>query len=129
MKDFDKWNKEKQLLNIKNSKSYPHVRDVRICKLGINIGREQNGGKKDFSRPVLVIKKFNSTMFWVVPLSTKQKKLDFYYNFTDKNGNKVAVILAQMKLVSVNRFERMLYKLDSREFRNILTKLIGFLDT
>jgi hypothetical protein len=25
-------------------------------------------------------------MFWIVPLSTKQKSLDFYFNFNDESG-------------------------------------------
>lgn len=126
-KNFQKWGAEKERLDTKDATSFPKVRDVRMCKVGINIGNEQNGGE-DFSRPVLVIKKFNNTMFWVAPLSTKQKELDFYYNFTDGSGAPVSVILAQMRLVSVKRFERFLYKLDAEHFERIIAKLMLFLE-
>jgi hypothetical protein len=51
-----------------------------MCSLGKTLRREQDGGSQEFSRPVLVVKKFNNEIFWVVPLSTKQKPLDFYFN-------------------------------------------------
>jgi len=53
--------------------AFPKSGEVWMCTLGQNLGREQNGGPRDFSRPVLVIKKFNNEIFWVVPLSTKTK--------------------------------------------------------
>jgi len=54
--------------------------------------------------------------------------LDFYHNFIDENGNKVSAILAQMRLVSINRFQRMLYTLNRAEFKKIIGKLVGFLE-
>ena len=51
-------------------------------------------------------------MFWCVPLSTKQKRFDFYFNFTDPNGLKVSVILAQLKLTSIKRLKRKLYEIE-----------------
>ena len=40
------------------------------------------------------------------------KTYDFYYNFTDPNNNKGSVILAQVRLVSVKRFIRDMYKMN-----------------
>src|SRR3990167_7166430 len=87
----------------------PQLGEIWMCALGKNIGREQNGGGKNFSRPMLVIKKFNNEIFWVLPLSTKQKKIDFYYNFKDKNNQDVSVIISQIRLIYIKRFERKLY--------------------
>ena len=80
-----------------NKKLFPNTSEFWMCSLGRNIGFEQNGGGNNFSRPVLVAKKFNNQMFWIIPLSTKQKNLDFYFNFTDPNGQKVSCILAQLR--------------------------------
>lgn len=98
-----------------------------MSSLGKNIGFEQNGSGDNFSRPVLVIKKFNNHMFWCAPLSTKQKKFDFYYNFTDLNEEKVSVILAQLRLVSVKRLKRKLYEIKSTELKEIRNTLRRFL--
>jgi mRNA-degrading endonuclease toxin of MazEF toxin-antitoxin module len=95
--------------------------------LGKNIGFEQNGSGEGFSRPVLIIKKFNNHMFWAVSLSTKQKKFDFYFNYTDPNDQKVSAILAQMKLVSVKRLKRKLYEVPATLFEQIQEKLKSFL--
>jgi len=54
----------------------------------------------------LIVKKFNNKMFWVVPLTSKQKALDFYHNFTDATGHAASAILAQLRLLSLKRFDR-----------------------
>lgn len=98
-----------------------------MCVLGKNIGFEQNGGGDNFSRPLMIIKKFNNHMFWAIPLSTKQKKFDFYHNFTDPDNNPVSVILAQLKLVSLKRLKRKLYDMPREQLGEIKTKIDGLL--
>ncbi len=110
-KNFNKWNEiKKELANKIPLKQYfPKEGEVWMSFVGLNLGYEQNGGGDNFSRPVMVIKKFNNNMFWTIPLSTKQKEYDFYYNFTDPHSRKVSVILAQLKLMSVKRLKRKMY--------------------
>lgn len=98
-----------------------------MCSLGKNIGYEQNGSGGNFSRPVLVIKKFNNHMFWCAPLSTKQKKFDFYFNFTDVDGQNVSIILAQLKLTSIKRLKRKLYEITPDLLGEVKERLRGFL--
>ena len=128
-KDFDRWNElKKQLADDASSPpAFPKSGEVWMCTLGKNLGREQNGGSQDFSRPVLVIKKFNNEMFWVVPLSTKQKPLDFYFNYNDPSGAPVAAVLAQLRLVSINRFQRDIYALPDILLREVRARLRTFL--
>ncbi len=126
-KDFDKWNEKKKVLNGIAPKAFPKEREVWICSCGLNIGYEQNGNNQDFERPVLIFKKFNNQMAWGIPLSTKQKPLDFYYNFVDPNGNKVSAIIAQMKLFSVKRFDRKMYILPDYTFQEVKYQLLRLL--
>ena len=77
---------------------------------------------------MLVVKKFNNHMFWCVPLSTKQKRFDFYFNFTDPNKQKVSAILAQLKLVSVKRLKRKLYEITPDLLAQMKAKLKNFLE-
>jgi mRNA-degrading endonuclease toxin of MazEF toxin-antitoxin module len=111
MEQYDAWNKLKKKLNTQNDvpNLFPQEGEVWIALLGKNIGREQNGGNETFSRPVLILTRFNNHMFWCVPLSSKQKELDFYFNFTNSFGEKQSAILAQLKLISVKRLTRMVY--------------------
>ena len=127
--DFDRWNTIKKLLahDVPLPLAFPKNGEVWMCTLGKNLGREQNGGSQDFSRPVLVIKKFNNEIFWVVPLSTKQKPLDFYFNYNDPSGAPVATILAQLRLVSINRFRRDIYVLPATLLREVRARLRAFL--
>lgn len=129
-KDFDRWNELKKRLDgkIDTPQFFPKEGVVWMTVLGKNIGYEQNGVGTQFDRPVLVIKKFNNQMYWAVPLSTKQKAFDFYYNFTDPEGKKVSAILAQLRLISIKRFIRDMYEMEFKEFKNIRARLVGFLE-
>lgn len=128
MKNFDEWNIVKKDLE-SNTKiiTFPKEGEVWMTYYGLNIGYEQDGSKDYFSRPILILKKFNNKMFWVVPLSTKQKRIDFYYNFTDRNGQNVSAILAQLKLISVKRMSRKMYQVDDTllaHIKYLIIKLI-----
>jgi mRNA interferase MazF len=127
--DYNSWNLVKQ--NIEKSNNTPHYfpqeGEVWMASVGKNIGFEQNGSGSNFSRPIAVIKKFNNQMFWCVPLSTKQKQFNFYYNFVDPNKQSVSAILAQMKLVSVKRLQRKLYEISPETFKEIKEKLRIFI--
>jgi mRNA interferase MazF len=127
--DFDRWNEIKKRLasDAALPAAFPKSGEVWMCTLGKNLGREQNGGSSDFSRPVLVVKKFNNEIFWVVPLSTKQKALDFYFNFSDPNGAPVAAVLAQLRLVSINRLRRDIYLLPPMLFNEVRARLRSYL--
>ncbi|MBI2674162.1 MAG: type II toxin-antitoxin system PemK/MazF family toxin [Candidatus Yanofskybacteria bacterium] len=129
-KDFDKWNKVKKQLNSNedNVNFYPKEGQVWFCSVGVNIGYEQDGTGRIFERPVLVVKKFNNKMYWVVPLSTKHKQYDFYFNFVDPNGQKASAILAQLRLLSIRRFIRDMYMISDDIFEGILVKLRNFIN-
>ena len=126
--DFDKWNDIKK--NIQNIEDevlfFPKKGEVWMCSVGRNVGFEQNGGGDNFSRPVLIIRKINNHMFLAIPLSTKQKKYDFYYNFIDPQKEPVSAILAQIRLFSVKRFTRKLYEINSVDFTEILIRIKKF---
>ena len=129
MKDFDQWNELKKKIETEknNPEKFPKEGEVWMSNVGRNIGFEQNGSGDNFSRPVLIVKKFNNHMFWAISLSTKQKDFDFYFNFTDSNNQKVSAILAQMKLVSVKRLKRKLYDIPKELFDEMKQKLKSFL--
>ena len=129
MNYFDSWNEIKKKIDGEKNEPdrFPKEGEIWMSSLGKNIGFEQDGSGNNFSRPVLIVKKFNNHMFWSVSLSTKQKKIDFYYNFTDINGNKVSAILAQLKLISVKRLKRKLYDLPAKNLKEIKDRLKTFL--
>ena len=129
MNDFDSWNILKQKIHARSSAFglYANSGDVWIASLGQNIGVEQNGKGINFARPVLIVSKFNSQMVWVVPLSTKQKKVDFYFNFVDPYKQPNSLILAQLRLISTKRLKRKIYKLPKNQLDDIKNHLKTYL--
>ena len=128
-KDFDSWNELKKSIeeSVHQEPRFPQVGEIWMCAVGRNIGFEQNGSGDNFSRPVVIIRKFNNQMFWAVPLSTKQKQFDFYYNFTDPDNRNVSAILAQMRLISIKRLERKLYRVAPEILKKMKSRLQKFL--
>src|SRR3989344_3622074 len=118
--DFDTWNERKKRIEFEKMPPvlFPKEREVWMCSLGRNIGFEQNGTGHGFGRPALVVKKFNNKMFWIVPLSSKHKEFDFYYNFFDAARLSASAILAQLRLLSVKRFDRKMYEVSIDTFED-----------
>jgi mRNA interferase MazF len=126
---LDLWNEEKKKIDSGSEglNRFPKECEVWIAALGRNIGYEQNGNGNNFARPVLIVKKFNNHMFWCVPLSSKQKQFNFYFNYVDPNQVKVSAVLAQLKLLSVKRCNRKLYEISKVDFMILKEKLCQFL--
>ncbi len=89
MKDFSEWNIQKGIIHHDNEHKWCNERDIWWCKLGINIGYEQDGKGEGSLRPVLIIKKFNKFVCLVVPLSTKKKKGIYYVEFSNRHLHSV----------------------------------------
>ena len=102
-KDFDKWNNDKKGLDHKSKNVFFHDREVWWCKIGVNVGFEQDGKGDRFARPVLVVKKFNNEIFWGVPLSTKIKQTKFYAPVDIGDGEIRCAIISQMRLFDGKR--------------------------
>ena len=85
-KDFDSWNVVKKYTDTKADVIGVHEREVWWISMGLNIGVEINGKHHNFERPVLVLKKFNLQMLWLLPITSQVKDSRFYekYVFQDK---------------------------------------------
>ena len=127
-KDFDKWNElKKNLNNSEKSKSfYFKEREIWWCSLGVNIGFEEDGKHDLFERPVLIIKKFNNEVLWILPLTGRHKDGRYYYNFTYKN-NPESVILSQVRLIDRKRLHRKIWMLPENDFQQIKKLTVNLL--
>ena len=121
-KDFWKWHKEKEKLNASTDIVYFDEREVWWCSLGCNIGFEQDGKNEHFERPILVFKKFNKDILWILPMTSKTLSnknpsavRKYYYELVYKN-EKFAVILSQLRLISSKRLLRKIRTLSEDEF-------------
>lgn len=118
-KDFDNWNVFKKNLDIKKSKSpFFKERDIWWVSIGINVGFEENGKSKVFTRPVLILRKFSRDMFLGCPMSTKLKNNRYYLSVT-LQGKIVSVLISQIRAFSSKRIWNKLGELDSSDYHKV----------
>lgn len=135
LEKFDKWNNEKRNLEkLDYENFYVNSRDIYFTKMWINIGFEENW-KKDFLRPVLVLKKIWN-LFFTIALTSKWKDDNFFYyklvspKFNEENKkheNSSYCILSQVKVMDKKRFTDKIGYIKSDEFKIIKEKLKEFL--
>lgn len=123
-KNFDNWNLFKKDLDSVNHFRGFGEREIWWCHFGINVGDEQNGKNEEFTRPVLILKKFNNSVFLGLPLTTTRKKHPLYHPIIAK-GREGSVILSQIKLLSVKRLKNnsKIMKISESVFNEIKRKV------
>ncbi len=105
MKDFDTWNNQKKGTDTTGTNKWCNERDIWWCRLGLNVGFEQDGKGTDFSRPVLILRTFGIRTALIVPLTTS-KKQDRYHVFVGEVlKGESSVIITQMRLVDTKRLD------------------------
>lgn len=98
-------------------------RQVWMATIGVNIGREQNGGGANFSRPVLIISKLSAETVLVLPLSSQVKDSKFRAKISFKN--KLSdILLDQARVIDQKRLSYRMENLDKAIFNNIKNKFI-----
>lgn len=121
-KDFDQWNLQKKKAQAIHARPMFKECEVWWCSLGLNVGDEQDGKGKSFTRPVLVFRKFNRNIFIGIPLSTQVKDSPFYHLFRF-NGINQCLILSQVRLMDAKRFKDRMGKIEVHEMEKIKEKL------
>lgn len=122
--DFSQWNGLKRRVHGIDAIRFHYAeRDIFYALVGRNIGREQNGARENFARPVLVIRKFNRDSFLGVPLTTAVKR-DAWYQFVfDLGGVPNAAIVSQLRLWDSRRLLNRIGAMDSASFNTLNKKL------
>ncbi len=122
-KNFDKWNEtKKEISEVDINKNFSE-RDAWFIKMGLNVGFEQDGKGDEYLRPVLVLKKFNKSVFLGIPLTKIEKDLPFYHTFEFKKEKSTA-ILSQVRLFDTKRLKFRYGKVSKFDFDEIKEKLI-----
>jgi len=128
MKSFDSWNSEKKKIEDTGHRNLIfHEREIWWCSLGLNIGSEEDGKNNMFERPVLVVKKFNNNICWVLPMTSKVSKNQYYLQISGDDSH--SVVISQLRLVSVKRFRRLIRKISQKQYKLIIFKIIQILKT
>lgn len=128
-KDFDGWNKEKKLLDSSAGNTDCHEREIWWCSIGVNIGSEQLSQTDNFSRPVVVVRRFTREIFWGIPLTTKVKEhLPFRIKFMMGDYANDALLL-QMRAYDRRRLVRKIGVVPEEIFETIVAAIVDALKT
>ena len=122
-KDFWKWHNQKGHLNETEGTALFHEREVWWCALGANIGFEQDGSSELFTRPVVILSKFNLDACLVVPLTAKPKKDKYYFSVGNISGRDAVAVLSQIRFVDRKRLAMKISTMDKDIFHT-LTKAV-----
>jgi len=101
MKDFNGWNIYKKRTHDKKPKLYT-VREIWWCRLGVNIGSEQDGGEK-YLRPVIILRAFGPEICLVVPLTTSTRSHSLRVPVGEVQGRQATAILSQIRVIDTRR--------------------------
>ena len=124
VKDFDTWNTEKKRIEHTNPKVFFHAREVWWCKLGINVGFEQDGKNTQFSRPVVILKTYSTNAALIVPLTSKDKKGAYYFDLGTVGGKSAKATLSQVRFIDKRRFIKKLDVIDKELFEKLRSAII-----
>lgn len=123
---FIEWTKLKVRLHIDERVFYFREKEIWWASLGANIGHEQNGKNHTYERPILILKKFNRHLLWSLPLTSKEKEGDYYFDLKNA-GFESRIILSQLKLISSKRLIRKVGIIPSNIFLEIQQKLTSII--
>ena len=118
-KDFKGWHSKKEKIENQNETISFRERDIWWCHLGLNLGHEQDGKGEEFSRPILIIRKFNEFLFWGVPLSKVLKKNPYYIPCKSSDGKVRSAMISQLRLFSAKRITDKLSFAEKDSFEEI----------
>ena len=117
-KDFDSWNKVKKQTNVERPRLYT-VREIWWCRLGVNIGTEQDGGDRMFIRPVVILRAFGPDPVMVAALPPSELLHPLRIQVGVIQGEKASALLSQLRVVDTRRLIEKVGFLDKGTFTQL----------
>ncbi|HUC31714.1 MAG TPA: type II toxin-antitoxin system PemK/MazF family toxin [Candidatus Paceibacterota bacterium] len=118
-KDFSDWMLVKRKINNNAGRPLYREREVWWCSVGSNVGYEADGKGKDYVRPVLILKDFNHTVFWAVPMTTQLKSGKYYFDIDLSSGISAQIMLSQLRFIDSKRLHQKIEMIDKEVFIKI----------
>ena len=92
--------------------------DLWWCAIGENVGIETNGKGQNFTRPVIIVKKFGRFAFFGIPTTTQKREGTWYAQFMHK-GIEETALLSQARMFSYKRLDRKMGSLDGKDYKTV----------
>ena len=115
------WCKINILLVDRPSQIYFKECQIWWCSIGLNIGEEEFGKGPTFQRPVLIFKKLTTNSFLGLPLTSSQKKGNWYVP-SEAMGRKGSILLNQARVFDRKRLKRLVGEMSSTDFEIVQKK-------
>lgn len=129
---FDNWNEVKKQSNTNERKLSIKAREIFWMKLGQNIGSEEYGKGKDFTRPVLIVRKLTHDLFIGIPTTSNTKNNDYFhpitYTLKSNEIRKSSAMILQIRVFSIKRLLNRLGMIDKKQFNKIIEKSKKLID-
>jgi len=122
---FENWNKLKQNIDSKNQNTIPFFREWQIwyINMWVNIWYEEDWKNIDYTRPILIIKKFSKDTFLWIPTTTSEKIWKYYYDIWIIWNKNNYLILSQIRLFSSKRLVSHIWWISLINLKDIKQKI------
>ncbi len=117
-KDFDGWNEVKKKTHVERPRLYT-TREIWWCRLGVNIGTEQDGNPENFVRPVLILLGLGPNACVIVPLTTSKRQHPFRIPIGLVDGREARANISQLRVIDTRRLGEKIIFLDKERFAHI----------
>lgn len=117
-KDFDKWNEVKKGTNAEEPRLYT-MREIWWCRLGVNVGFEQDGSERLFLRPVVIVRAFGPNICLILPLTASKQKHPLRISVGDVQGRQASALLSQMRIIDTRRLVEKVGFMDKQVFAEL----------
>lgn len=118
VKDFDRWNNVKKLTNDEQPRLYT-VREIWWCRIGLNIGTEQDGKGEWYVRPCIIMRGFGPDACLVIPLTTSPRKHALRVPVGLVEGSEARANLSQMRIIDTRRLQNRIGFLEKATFEKL----------
>ncbi len=122
---FIDWTKLKVRHHIFDNEKEVYFREKEVwwAAIGKNVGYEVDGKQKLFERPVLILKKYNKDLCFILPLTSKVKEpLPWYQHVVIVEEKKSAVNITQGRSIGKERLLRRFGVVERLIFSEIINK-------
>ena len=102
MKEFDEWNYKKKQADMDSPRLYT-VREIWWCRLGVNIGTEQDGSGENFPRPVVILRGFGPNSCLIIPLTASAHKHPLRFTIGKVQDKEASAIMSQIRVIDTRR--------------------------
>ena len=123
-KDFDTWNNFKKNIDKHHKPPLFREREIWWCSIGINIGYEILGKGNNFTRPVLVIKKYSAFSFLGIPMSSQMQKANHLTYQINCKDTPSLLLFSQMRIFDARRLHQNIEKIGKESFEDIKKSFI-----